>query len=119
MEYIYEDLLDSNFISPPFSSLLVNKVINKKVIDHNVLLFTNSFYTLKLCLQTDISFTSNKLCAILINELNYKNDFSKYTLVLSEFFQSAQGFNPLNTKISFYFIPGIKKISYAIMFLSR
>ena len=119
MEYVYEDLLDSNFIKPPFSSIFIDKDIDEKIIGQNVLIFTNSIYTLKLCLQKDISFTSNKLCIVLINEINYKNDFSKYATSLSDFFQDNHGFNPLKTKISFYFTPGIKKTSYEILFLSR
>ena len=119
MEYIYEDLLDSHFIKPPFSSLYIDKDIDEKIIKHNVLIFINSIYTLELCLQKDISFTSDKLCVILINELDSKNDFSKYATCISNFFQENHGFNPLNTKSNFYFIPGIKKVSYEILFLSR
>ena len=119
MEHIYEDLLDSNFIKTPFSSILIDKDIDEKIINHNVILLTNSIYTLKLCLQKDISFTSDKLCVVLINELNFKNDFSKYASSISNFFYKYHGFNSLKTNVSFYFIPGIKKISYEILFLSR
>lgn len=119
MEYVYEDLLESNFIKTPYSSMLINKDIDEKIINYNVLIFTNSIYTLNLCLQDDLYFTSNKLCVVLINELNFKNDLSKYGTCLSDFFHEKHGFNPLNTKNNFYFIPGIKKISYEIMFLSR
>jgi len=114
MEDIYEDLLASNFIKLPFSSLLIDKAIKESIIDSNVLVFTNSIYTIKLCTQKDIIFKSNKLCAVLINHLNFKNDMR-----LTDFFEKNHGFNPLKTKISFYFIPGIKKISYEILFLSR
>lgn len=119
MEYVYENLLDSNFIRLPFSSICIDKDMREKIINHNVLLFTNSIYALKLCLKKDIYFSSNKLCVVLINELKFKNDFSKYTISLSDFFQENHGFNPLKTKSSFYFISGIKNISYEILFLSR
>lgn len=119
MDYIYEDLLDSNFIKTPYSYMLIDTDIDEKIISHNVLLFTNSIYTLNLCLQQNICFTSNKLCVVLINELNFKNDFSKYATSLSDFFHEKHSFNPLKTKISFYFIPGVKKSSYEILFLSR
>ncbi|MBC8062493.1 MAG: hypothetical protein H7Y18_17755 [Clostridiaceae bacterium] len=119
MEYVYDDLLESNFIKPPFSYIFIDKDIDEKVINHNVLVFTNSIYALKLFLQKDILFTSNKLCVVIINELAYKNDFSKYDTCLSDFFQIRHGFNPLKTKISFFFIPGIRKISYEILFLCK
>ena len=119
MDYIYEDLLDSNFIKPPYSSIFIDNDIDEKVINQNVLLFTNSIYTLKLCLHEDISFTSNQLCVILIDQLSLKNDFSKYSTSLLNFFQETQDFNPLKTRATFYFIPGIEKISYEILFLSR
>ncbi len=119
MEYIYQDLLDSNFIKSPYSYIFVDKDIDQKIINHNVLLLTNSIYTLNLCLDKDIYFTSNKLCVVLINEFNIKNNFSNYDFSLLNFFHEKHGFDSLKTNISFYFIPGIKKVSYEILFLSR
>lgn len=121
MEYIYEDLLDSNFIKPPFLSIIIDTDtdIDQKILDHNVLIFSNLVCALKLCLLKDISFTSNKLCVVLINQLNFENSFSKRSNCLSDFFEENHGFDPLKTTISFYFIPLKEKISYEIMFLSR
>ena len=119
MEYIYEDLFDSNFIKTPYSAMFVDKELDEKFINYNVLIFTNSIYTLSLCLREDLSFTANKLCVVIINELDIKNDFSDYDTPLLNFFQEKHGYNSLNTEICFYLIPVPKKISYEIIYLSR
>ena len=89
MEDVYEDLLESNFIKSPFSSLFIDETIKENIINHNVLVFTNSIYTLELCTHKDIIFKSNKLCAVLIDHLNFKND-----MCLTDFFEKRHGFNP-------------------------